>query len=143
LKRIYVFVFIIFSALLIGQIDVSTAAQKVYTFDCETTVYKPTSIYQACGDGNTGWQKIQWQSWNSSKAVGTGLRFWNDCEPYCAAGKFHTFKVSIVLDSPKKVNGKLFLTRIKWKQIDQTKNVGKLGRSGIWNLYEFYQNMNS
>jgi hypothetical protein len=32
--------------------------------------------------------------------VGSGLDMVNDCQPYCAAGKFHSYPVTVRLDRP-------------------------------------------
>ncbi|MFD4759722.1 hypothetical protein ACFWOJ_12740 [Streptomyces sp. NPDC058439] len=33
--------------------------------------------------------------------MGSGLDAVNDCQPYCAAGKFHTYPVEVRLDRPQ------------------------------------------
>jgi hypothetical protein len=57
--------------------------------------------------------KIDWRSWGASSALGTGKNWIDDCEPSCAAGKFHGTPVKLQLSSPKLVGGHLIFTRLK------------------------------
>ena len=136
------FIFLFICILLIPSQD-AFASQKVYTFDCETTAYKPTMLFEACGDGNSGWDKIKWTKWGTSGAEGMGERFWNDCDPYCAKGKFHSFRVKILLSKPMNLKGKIYLSKIKWAALSGEKVPSDKAKSGTWDLYEFYKMMKS
>jgi hypothetical protein len=51
-------------------------------------VIEPSQIMLACGDGNAYITAINWSSWTSTSASGTGTYVQNDCSPNCAAGTF-------------------------------------------------------
>ncbi|MFE0630055.1 hypothetical protein ACFW3D_24200 [Streptomyces sp. NPDC058864] len=61
----------------------------------------PPDFLLACGDGNDRLGGLYWSHWGSDSAVGTGYEEANDCDPYCAAGHFHTFPVKIELSESK------------------------------------------
>lgn len=80
----------------------SSAAQSssgVIVLDCFAKPHvRPDSYLIACGDGNNGLVSLHWTHWGASSAVASGLDMVNDCQPYCAAGKFHSFPVTVRLD---------------------------------------------
>jgi hypothetical protein len=59
---------------------------------------RPASIVLACADANFYVDKIRWSNWGPRSATGLGTGHQNDCTPYCAAGKFHAYPLSIRLD---------------------------------------------
>jgi hypothetical protein len=79
---------------------------------------RPASIVIACGDGNFYVDHLRWSSWGPTVANATGLGHANDCTPYCAAGKFHTYRLSVRLDL-RRVCGTTRriaqFTRISWR----------------------------
>ncbi|MEV5987851.1 hypothetical protein AB0L85_23020 [Streptomyces sp. NPDC052051] len=62
---------------------------------------QPSDFMIACGDGNNRLSSLHWSYWGSKSAVGTGLDVANDCDPYCAAGTFHSFPVVVRLEHPQ------------------------------------------
>ncbi|MFJ9896164.1 hypothetical protein ACIQPR_22875 [Streptomyces sp. NPDC091280] len=60
---------------------------------------RPTDFMLACGDGNSRLTQLRWTDWNADSATATGVNVVNDCKPYCAAGRFHSFPVTVRLDS--------------------------------------------
>jgi hypothetical protein len=78
---------------------------------------RPTSITLACGDGNFYVTNIRWTRWGAGSAVGAGIGHQNDCTPYCAAGKFHSYRVSIRLDERRLCGSRRSaeLTRAAWR----------------------------
>ncbi|WP_328313156.1 hypothetical protein OG432_24760 [Streptomyces sp. NBC_00442] len=60
---------------------------------------RPTSYLIACGDGNNGLVSLHWTQWGQTSAEGRGSDVVNDCVPYCAAGRFHEFPVTVRLDT--------------------------------------------
>lgn len=62
---------------------------------------RPTDFMLACGDGNSRLTSLRWTSWNDNSATATGFNVVNDCKPYCAAGKFHSYPVVVRLDTPQ------------------------------------------
>ena len=62
---------------------------------------RPTGFILACGDGNSRLTSLHWSHWGTDSAVATGINEVNDCKPYCAAGKFHSYAVTVLLDDPQ------------------------------------------
>ncbi|MEU1462769.1 hypothetical protein ABZ467_19195 [Streptomyces sp. NPDC005727] len=76
---------------------------------------RPADYILACGDGNSRLLGLNWTKWGFRAAMAEGLNAVNDCKPYCAAGKFHSYRVTVRLDSPapwKKHPGVQRFTRI-------------------------------
>ena len=112
------------------------ASKDVYTFVCEIPEQqKPELIYFACADGNTGIGKIEWSTWEATGAKGVGEYFANDCKPDCASGTFEFSKVSVEINRPIDVDGKVHLADLTYESVDG-------GVSGEWNLAEFFLVMN-
>ncbi|MEU1038528.1 hypothetical protein ACFYP4_17010 [Streptomyces sp. NPDC005551] len=59
---------------------------------------RPARFILACGDGNSRLSSLHWSRWDGNRAVATGFNVVNDCKPYCAAGKFHAYPVTVRLD---------------------------------------------
>jgi hypothetical protein len=66
---------------------------------------KPAVVVLACGDGNLGIRKVTWIGWGGATTVGIGTGFYNDCTPYCAAGKFHSFQAVVVATGTQSCHG--------------------------------------
>ncbi|MFE7111228.1 hypothetical protein ACFU98_25030 [Streptomyces sp. NPDC057575] len=80
----------------------SRSSTHVVAVDCfSNPQVRPVDFLLACGDGNNRLIDIHWSHWGSESAAGRALDAVNDCDPYCAAGKFHTYPVIIRLDRPE------------------------------------------
>lgn len=90
-----------------------------------TTAYdglqvKPATItYTGDGTGFLGGaharnrnSRIHWTKWTAHRALGTGFNQLNDCNPDCAGGTFHGFRVKIELWRPRTLAGTLVFTRM-------------------------------
>ncbi|MEU4142634.1 hypothetical protein [Streptomyces parvulus] len=66
---------------------------------------RPGSYILACGDGNSRLVSLHWYRWSSEAAVGRGSNAVNDCDPYCAAGAFRSYPVTVRLDRPTATDG--------------------------------------
>jgi hypothetical protein len=62
---------------------------------------RPDDFILACGDGNNRLVDLRWTSWGPRIAEAHGVDLVNDCRPYCAAGRFHAYPVTVKLDRPK------------------------------------------
>ncbi|MET8572704.1 hypothetical protein [Streptomyces sp. NPDC004783] len=62
---------------------------------------RPSAFVLACGDGNSRLTSLHWTRWDAGAAVGRGLNAVNDCVPYCAAGTFRSYPVTVRLDRPE------------------------------------------
>jgi hypothetical protein len=64
-------------------------------FNCQKAQVKPGNFILTCADGNDVLSHLSWSSWTASSARGTGTDMVNDCQPYCAAGKFHSYPADV------------------------------------------------
>jgi hypothetical protein len=72
---------------------------SVIVLDCFThPQVRPHNYLIACGDGNNGLVSLRWTHWGPNFALARGLDMVNDCQPYCAVGKFHSYPVTVRLD---------------------------------------------
>jgi hypothetical protein len=82
--------------------SVQQAADPPVLVDCfgnpET---RPSDFLLACGDGNSRLASLRWSRWDADTARAEGVNWVNDCEPYCAAGRFHGYPVTVRLDRPE------------------------------------------
>ncbi|MGW3635300.1 hypothetical protein ACWD7F_35060 [Streptomyces sp. NPDC005122] len=62
---------------------------------------EPGDYVLACGDGNSRLTSLRWSHWGANSAVATGINAVNDCKPYCAAGTFRKYPVTVRLDRPQ------------------------------------------
>ncbi|MEU0375666.1 hypothetical protein ABZ070_37455 [Streptomyces sp. NPDC006283] len=78
-------------------------ADQVVVVDCSMKAQvRPSEYLIACGDGNSRLTELKWSSWGPMSAVGVGLNVVNDCKPYCAAGKFHSYPVNVRFERPER-----------------------------------------
>jgi len=88
---------------------------RAYTGSHAPGAVKPRSIIAACADGNFWFGALRWSSWSAAGAHALGTAHVNDCKPYCAAGHFHTYPVTVSLAVAKSCDGKIELTRLAWR----------------------------
>ncbi|GHI03859.1 hypothetical protein AQI88_08700 [Streptomyces cellostaticus] len=62
---------------------------------------RPADFILACGDGNSRLLGLHWSQWGPNAATAVGVNAVNDCKPYCAAGTFHSYRVTVRLDRPQ------------------------------------------
>jgi hypothetical protein len=62
---------------------------------CFDGVYRPRTVIIACGDGNYQLRGLRWRGWDRSSATAHGRAWLNDCVPFCAAGRFHSYRVRV------------------------------------------------
>ncbi|GAA3997310.1 hypothetical protein [Streptomyces plumbiresistens] len=65
---------------------------------------RPADFILACGDGNSRLASLRWTHWDAGSAKARGVNWVNDCDPYCAAGTFHSYRVVVRLDQPQDWN---------------------------------------
>ncbi|MFG2881279.1 hypothetical protein ACGFYV_02965 [Streptomyces sp. NPDC048297] len=81
---------------------VAEPAPRPVLVDCAWARHvRPTDFILACGDGNSVLTHLNWTKWTDSGAVAEGMNAVNDCKPYCAAGTFHSYPVTVRLDRPE------------------------------------------
>ncbi|MEV6162707.1 hypothetical protein AB0L71_12420 [Streptomyces sp. NPDC052052] len=80
----------------------SSGPARVAVVDCfSEPQVRPGDFLIACGDGNNHLIGLQWSDWGDTSAKGSGFDSVNDCQPYCAAGRFHSYPVVVSLDRPQ------------------------------------------
>jgi len=65
--------------------------------DCTKSQVRPATIVVACADANLQLTHLRWASFGAATAHASGSYYINDCNPYCAAGHFHSYPVKVVL----------------------------------------------
>jgi hypothetical protein len=92
------------------------AVMTVFTGCSHQAQLRPVQIVFACADGNFYVNGMSWTHWGTADAEGTGVGHLNDCTPYCAAGHFHAYKLSVRLSRPVVcVKGRREFSRIGWR----------------------------
>jgi len=88
---------------------------------CERTpATRPARVVVACADANFYVDHLVWTSWKASTATAIGTGHANDCKPYCSAGHFHAFRISIELSKPATcAKGQRVFTRIAWTAVQE------------------------
>jgi hypothetical protein len=78
--------------------EASPAAHGNVVVDClGHKQVEPGNFVLACADGNSALEKLSWAAWTPKVAAGKGDLVQNDCNPYCAAGHFHSYPVIVGL----------------------------------------------
>jgi hypothetical protein len=94
------------------------AAAVVWTGCAHRPQIRPSAIVFACGDGNFYATGLHWKRWNGTDAVATGTGHQNDCTPNCAAGRFHTFPLTVRLSRVVAcVRGRREFSRAAWDSV--------------------------
>lgn len=93
-----------------------TAAALITWSGCEHKPrIRPKAVVVACADANFYVTGIRWSQWSATRAIGAGKAHVNDCKPNCAAGSFHTFRVTVRLSHVVAcVPGHREFARIEW-----------------------------
>jgi hypothetical protein len=76
------------------------ASAKTYLGGCYTgdsARFKPHGIIITCADANYRLRRLHWRKWSDRVAKGRGQAYVNDCDPFCAAGHFHSYPVKVRL----------------------------------------------
>lgn len=98
------------------RVDFTEAVHTYFASRCANGRYRPRTIMVACGDGNFYFTNLRWHGWNTRVARGRGLANENDCNPFCAAGHFHAYPISVRLSRPRLCDdGRWDYTRIAWR----------------------------
>ncbi|MFE6364264.1 hypothetical protein ACFVP3_30250 [Streptomyces sp. NPDC057806] len=74
-------------------------ADRPVLVDCSWRAeVRPSDFILACGDGNSRLASLRWSRWDAGAAQAKGVNWVNDCKPYCAAGRFQVYPVTVRLD---------------------------------------------
>jgi hypothetical protein len=88
--------------------------------------------------------KLKWSSWAASAAQGSGDDWINNCEPFCAAGRFTQHPVTITLFRPRTTLGLRVFTRMRvhythgsdplTRRSTATFTLDRTGKQLFWNI---------
>jgi hypothetical protein len=67
------------------------------TQSCRVGVQRPTRIVFTCADVGAYIDHLRWTTWSGRVAIGSGSFHYNDCDPSCAGGHFHSLAARIRL----------------------------------------------
>jgi hypothetical protein len=81
--------------------------------NCGPLASAPAELVLACGDGNYYLTGLQWQAWGKGSASASGTAHLNDCNPYCAAGHFHTYPVRVVATKLGRCGAAVYYARLE------------------------------
>jgi hypothetical protein len=73
---------------------------------------RPSTFVISCADGNSYLTKLKWTAWGTSSAKASAVYTANNCDPYCAAGKFVSSGAAVTLSEPKTLKGRRFFTAL-------------------------------
>jgi hypothetical protein len=84
---------------------------------CFDGAQRPRGVTLTCGDGGIRLRRLHWRSFNRSTARARGLVSINDCEPYCAVGRFVDYRVTVTADRPRRcaAAGQYLYTRVTYR----------------------------
>jgi hypothetical protein len=86
--------------LLVVPATATAKTHPVTISNCGKLVQRPASLVLTCADANYELAKLKWSSWGGTTAAATGTASANDCTPYCAAGHFHSYPVTVTVARP-------------------------------------------
>ncbi|MFD9334640.1 hypothetical protein ACFWBF_09550 [Streptomyces sp. NPDC060028] len=90
------------AAVIPASASASRGVDPVVVVDCSSQArMRPEAYLLACGDGNNRLVGLRWDTWGSRTATATGTDMVNDCVPYCAAGRFRAYPVTVTLSDPR------------------------------------------
>lgn len=73
------------------------------------TASRPRNYVLSCADANSELEMIHWSSWTVRHATAHGRYAFNDCTPYCAAGRWVSYPATIRFTAPLSTHaGSLF-----------------------------------
>ena len=88
------------------------AAQPAKIKSCLTAAVAPKTLILACADANYQLITLRWTDWGQASAKAHGLAYANDCNPYCAAGHFHSYPVAVTADELTKCGAARYYARL-------------------------------
>jgi hypothetical protein len=85
----------------IGAAALASGTARRVVGDCFKSQARPATIIIACADDNLVLIHVRWSTFGGPSARATGTYYVNDCTPYCAAGRFHSYPIKLVLSGAK------------------------------------------
>ena len=91
--------------------------ERVYVANngCIGHASRPSSITLACGDGNLYATGIRYRTYGQNVARASATMHLNDCTPNCAAGRFHSYRGTLLLRNIVRCSdGRLYYSRARY-----------------------------
>jgi hypothetical protein len=85
-----------FAVISIVQSNSSGSSDSILTL-CAHNLFtvKPSTYVISCADANSEFTNSHWFGWGDATAYATGEARWNDCQPTCVAGQWHSKPVTM------------------------------------------------
>ena len=99
---------------LVAGAAASAAPPRLLPTCARALVAQPRSVVFACADGNFYADGLTWSGWGRARATAHGNAHVNDCTPYCAAGRFHTFPVVVYAYGSQRCRGRNAYLGVGW-----------------------------
>ena len=99
-SRVLIAAFLLLGAVAISALASADARRVVG--NCTKSQVRPSAIIIACADDNLSLTRLHWSSFGGTTARGSGDYYVNDCTPDCAAGRFHSYPIELVLSRAKR-----------------------------------------
>ncbi len=80
--------------------------------NCGPLASAPASLILACADANYELASLTWKGWGTAHATATGVARANDCSPNCAAGHFHSYRMTATADRLTKCGAARYYGRL-------------------------------
>jgi len=93
----------------------SPPSSTAWIWNCGPLASAPEELVITCADANYELAGLHWHGWGTARATATGTARANDCTPNCAAGHFHSYRMTAVADKLRscgaaRVYGRLTIT---------------------------------
>jgi hypothetical protein len=116
------------AALLAAAVLSHAGAKQPTIPSCLLRPVAPEEIVLACGDGNFSLESLRWKGWGAATATAAGVVHENDCKPYCAAGHFHDYPVTVAATALKSCKaGRRQYTGLSWRYTGRRPPGGRPG----------------
>ncbi|MFL5910336.1 MAG: hypothetical protein ACJ768_07205 [Gaiellaceae bacterium] len=93
-------------------IGCSPPGSSAWINDCGPLESAPATLVIACADANYSLRELTWRRWGTALSSATGTARANDCKPYCAAGHFHSYRVTVTADRLARCGSAHIYTRL-------------------------------
>jgi hypothetical protein len=103
--------------LLLVAVAPAAASARTRVPSCGQYRYAPRLVTLACSDDAFGLERMRWSRWTTAAAFGRGLVFADDCDPYCAAGHLHVYRVHVALAGVLRCGGTRIFRRARIRYV--------------------------
>jgi putative component of membrane protein insertase Oxa1/YidC/SpoIIIJ protein YidD len=94
------------------SIGCSPPSGRAWINNCGPLVSAPQSLVLTCADANYELTAVSWHAWGTQRATAAGIARVNDCNPYCAAGHFHSYRITAIADQLRRCGKARYYRRL-------------------------------